>query len=522
MRDPLVRLQNYSMTNESRTFVFGVVKELQELLQELDQKLERARIRKETAHVETERARRPFADAKTREIIAVDTFNALQKTKEEVEASLSAQMALLRPILRLHSDLLRQVFDHCQSESDYRMNMRTNIRLSSVCRAWRFTACTSRHLWSDIHLNPDDTAGLHIINTFLERANTHLNLHVDYRFTHGLRNTNGFSLEDLPLSRVQCLRIDESCLDSYSWPLEMPSVTQLVILRSKMVHSEILRSFPGLQSLELNTVKLEFRSLFILPKLTMIKWESAADNPHSLANLLKHAPNLETLSYHTSYPSNLPLAEVAFPPLDALVQLEFPFPGLDNSTRSMLRSDIHLSSIRHLLLWWTDLCNPVDGDFFIRYKDATSLKSLTIKLWVGLNDIEIEESLTSFSVLHHLQHIAHLLVDVTRRHNYRDQDGYEYTEFPQQFTVALCNLLSACDHDPVFPKLQTISFAGYVQPPITSLIQLASARRKASLSCPDTISCIQSFTFNCPEPLTVEERCCLDVAMGHCAYEGPK
>lgn len=522
MRDPLVRLQNYSMTNESRDFVCGVVKELEELLQEVDQKLERARIRKEIAHVETERARRPFADAKTREIIAVDAFNALRKTKEEVEASLSAKMALLRPILRLHSDLLRLVFDHCQSESDYRMNMRTNIRLSSVCRAWRFTACTSKHLWSDIHLNPHDAAGLLIINTFMERANTYLNLHVDDRFTQVLLIANKFSQIDLPFSRVQCLQIDKSYLESYSWPLEMPSVTQLIIVQAKQVHSEVLQSFPSLQSLELNAVKLNFRNSFTLPKLTMIKWERAADNPHSLANLLKHAPNLETLSYHTSAPSELPPAEVAFPPLDALVQLEFSFPGLDNSTRSMLRSDIHLSSIRHLLLWWTDLCNPVDGDFFLRYKDATSLKSLTIKLGFGLKDSEIEESLTSFSVLHDLQHIAHLLVDVPRRHNYIDQDKYEYTEFPQQFTVALCTLLSTCDHDPVFPKLQTISFTGYIQPPITSLIQLASARRKASLSCPDTISCIQSFTFNCPEPLTVEERWCLDAAMGHCAYEGPK
>ena len=522
MNDALVRLQNYSMTNERHTLVLDVIQEHEQLLEQVNQKLELARIRKEAAQVETERARRRLAAAETVESIAMDAFNALQKTKNDVENVLSAQAALLRPVLRLPSDILSEIFahsqSHCQSDGNHLMNMKNNIRLSSVCRAWRTTACSSGRLWSDIYLDPFDGDELRVIDTFLKRANTCLNLCVDGRFWDQTNGASlGFWLTDFPFWRVQRLWINLE--HSYTqnglvmWPLEMQSVIHLVIYTNEAceeVHGDVLRSFPSLQSLELAGVYLQFQTFFPLPKLTMIGWAIygiRADDPHSLANLMKCAPNLESLSFEgsTVFEIDLPLAEVAFPPLDALIQLEFPFPRLNASIHALLRSDVQLPSIQHLLLSWDRSPIAVDSGLFVRYRSATALNKLTIRLSHNLDDNDTEKNLASFQ---HLQHVAHLLIEAP------DFSRDKNSEYIQQFIVRLSNFLS---NELGFPRLQQIGFAGYIWPPITALIQLTSARRRASLSCSDTISCIQSFTFDCVEPLTVEERCRLDAAIGDCA-----
>ena len=61
------------------------------------------------------------------------------------------------------------------------MNMYNIIRLSSVCRAWRLTACSSGHLWRTTYLTPFDTDLLHTIDT-LTHADARLNLNVDNHF----------------------------------------------------------------------------------------------------------------------------------------------------------------------------------------------------------------------------------------------------------------------------------------------------------------------------------------------------
>ena len=346
-------------------------------------------------------------------------------------------MGLLRPAVRLPYDILRELFAQCQSEDDYLMNMRNNIRLSLVCRAWRITAYSSGHLWSDIHLDPFDTDGLRIIDTFLKRSNTRLNLSVDHRFWDRAQNAAlEFWLEDFPFSRVQRLRINSNPNFKYGreslWQLEMPSLTQLVIFvdmaqRNEEVHGDVLGCFPTLQSLKLYWVNLRFQTLFILPKLTMIKWDAEVDSQHSLAGLMKRAPNLE--SFSLGGPSRLdvdsPLAEVAFPPLDSLVQLEFNFPRISPSIRSLLQSDVHLSSIQHVLLSWTEPPVAVDSGLFIRYSDVTALNKLTIRLRGWLNADGIEKSLASFPVLRHLQHIAHLLIEMP---DSPEDEDWEYLE----------------------------------------------------------------------------------------------
>ena len=516
MNDALVRLQNHALTDENRALVMDIIGEQEHLLEQVMQMLVHARIRKETACVEKERAHRPLADAETAEIIAAQAVNALQKTRKEVEDAIFAQKALLHPIRRLPSDILLEIFAHCQYEDAHRVNMRNNIYLSSVCRSWRLAACSLGRLWGDIYLDPLDTKGLHIIDIFLKRTDARLNLFVHKSFWEHINDTSFNSLmKGFPFSRVQYLIIDSnphfSRTHLVKWLLCMSNVKQLMIYGCD-ISGDVLTSFPNLQILHLYDVNLQFTTSFTLPKLTAVKWKMTrgTTTPSSLAEFMRRVPNLESFSLNVSRGPNSDLSstQVAFPPLDALVQLEVEFPYIDVAILSFLRSDIHLPSLQHLILRWTHLSEPLDRGFFVRHGNAMALNKLTIRLGFPLKGGATEKSLTTFSVLRHLQRIAHLRVEVP---SYFTGDW----EYPQQFTVRLCNLLSICVPDPLFPKLQLVSLVGYIQPPIGALVQLAYARRMASSLFPETISCIQSFTFDCFEPLTVEERRRLDAAIGH-------
>jgi len=517
MNNAPIRVQNYVPANESRSVRMNVIKERKKTL---EQNVEQASVRQETAHVETERGCEHLTDTETMGVIAAEAFNTLNRNRKDVGDALSVQQVPLQPVRSLPSDILYEIFAHCQSkpeEYDHLGNMKSSIHLSSVCRAWRLAACSLRRLWSDIFLNPFDTDGLHIIATFLERTDVRLNLAVDYHFWSHIHDASLDFLKDkFPFSHVQCLVIDATpdsgCNRLVEWSPEMPNITQLMIFTFEArvsVQGDVLRSFPNLQSLELDEVNLHFAYTFALPKLTRVKWTILGESltPSSLVDLIQCTPNLESFSLFGPWPSyrDLSFTQVAFPPLDSLIQFEIDF---HISIYYLVQYNIHFPSLQHLIFWIYEPA-PIDEGFFVQHTGITALTRLTIKIQLSLDDKKLEESFASFSVLRHLRHIAHLVVEVP--YGFDDEDK----EYPQRYTVRLFDLLSICDPGPMFPKLQTISFAGDIHPPIASLVQLANARRGASLLSPETISRIQSFIFDCLEPLTVDERWCLDAAMGY-------
>src|SRR5258708_7584144 len=156
MNASLPQLKNFAPVDRNRALILEIIKDKEEALYLLQQKIYKGRIRHDAAIAGVDRARECLALAEATGRITKEGYDSVIRAFNDMLGSLRAQSALLHPIRRLPPEILHEIFKHCLTYHSHGKNMITSTRIAAVCRAWRLAACSLQSLWNELYLDASD------------------------------------------------------------------------------------------------------------------------------------------------------------------------------------------------------------------------------------------------------------------------------------------------------------------------------------------------------------------------------
>ncbi|ESK84144.1 hypothetical protein Moror_17013 [Moniliophthora roreri MCA 2997] len=78
----------------------------------------------------------------------------LQAQREKLKSFIDNHHALLSPIRRVHTDIMREIFENCllQDHLPIRSLREAPLLLTGICRTWREVAISMPRLWNRLHI----------------------------------------------------------------------------------------------------------------------------------------------------------------------------------------------------------------------------------------------------------------------------------------------------------------------------------------------------------------------------------
>ena len=514
MNSLLAPLQNYAPEGETRTMIRKMIQEREARLDSNRSLLESTRIQKEMASNAVERLRNQLAEAERAELVATHSFEAARKVVSDIEDTITEHNALIHPIRYLPSELLRQIFGYCTVEDAHTENMKSAIRLSSVCRTWRLVAHSLRALWKHIDFSSWNPSVDDIFASFLERSPDHLNIRVTIDSDRERMSSAPFSFTDFRFARIQTLIIFISSDNPFprGWGAKLYYLTRLGIYADledpPTLGGEFLLQYPRLEVLELDGIAISFTGDFILKSLIRPSWKEHHHDdltPIFLGRLFEHAPHLKSFSFFSPCPMKLAnhLYECNLQLLRELTSLElaslwdgcfFSSCAIDPS----LERRALMPSLQHLTLVSTNINDLLDS--VVHHAETAYFTEVTLKI-LATGTISIPGDLEKrLMVLRRFLNLETLEVV-----GGGPEESWVVHFYSKIFIECLCEVLSECTVHPNFPSLRIIRFLRLAGLQVDHIIGMVKARTVAAKASPEKLVPLESVTFEDCEPLNVDE-----------------
>ena len=508
MNSSLVHLENYAPEDETRTMIRDMIQEREAGLDSNRSLLESARNQKEIASKAVERLRHQLAEAERAEIVTMHNSEAAKKIVSDIEDTIAEHKTLLRSIRCLPFDILCEIFECCIVDEDHKEIMAAAIRLSSVCRTWRFVAHSLGALWRHIDYQLWNPSVKDIFEHFLKRSPYYLDVCVviDYEFP-----PLPFSLTNFQFDRIRTLTITISPYSLHLWSPTLHNLTQLTIhgageipLENCLCHCE------NIEELELYGSSFSFNGDFVLPGLARISFEAYSTSLF-LGRLFERAPHLKSFSFSDEcYMGTgcVLLDEHNLRPLHELTSLRVYSYSSRHAIVPLLEDSSLLPSLRHLTLASSDMSNLLDS--VVQHSSTVSLTKLTLEIHTFTEFGPSDDLVPRLMVLRRLQYVERLEVDAGGRSRW-----YPGSKYPEYLVDCLCEVLSECAVRPIFPSLRIIRFLCYEAVSVDNIIEMVKTRMAAAKVSPEMLAPLESVTFEDREPLDVDQYRRLKVALGH-------
>lgn len=512
MNSLLAPLQNYAPEDETRTMIRKMIQERETHLDSNRSLLESARAQKEMVSRAVERLRNQLTEAERAELVAIHNFEAARKVVSDIEDTIAEHKALIHPIRCLPSELLRQIFGCCIVDDAHTENMRAAIRLSSVCRTWRFVAHSLRSLWRHIDFSLRNPSVEDIFAFFIELSSGYLNVRVTIDSDREPMSSAPFSFTDFQSGNIRTLIIFISTDNPFprEWGDVLYNLTRLRIYAdpedpTPTLGGNFLRDCQELEVLEIDGIVISFSSDFILKRLIRLSWKDHHHDgltPIFLGRLFEHTPHLKSFSFFSPCPVKLAvrLYKCNLQLLRELTSLELTshWTGCPCAIGPSIERPVLMPSLRHLTLESSNINDLLDS--VVHHAEMAYFTEVTLK-------IHLSETVFSPCGL-----VERLMV-LRRFHNLETlevvgggpEECWLAHLHSKHFIKCLCEVLSECTVHPNFPSLRIIRFLRLAGPRVDHIIGMVKARTVAAKASPEKLVPLESVTFEDCEPLNVDE-----------------
>ena len=518
MNSSLPHLKNYAPEDETRTMIRKMIQEREACLGSNRSLLESACNRKEIASKTVEGLRHQLAEAERAEIVAMHSFEAARKIVSNIEDTIAEHKTLLHPIRCLPSDILCQIFECCTVDDYYKENLAVAIRLSSVCRTWRFVAHSLGSLWGEIDYSTWNPSVKDIYEHFLKCSPYYLNVRVVVDRNWEPTSSAPFSLTNFQFDRIRTLTIyiSPDGLNRQLWSTTLHNLTRLTICAwldtDHILCGDSLRHCENLEDLELQGLGISFYEDFVLRRLARISWREDCHGfftPLFLGRLFERAPHMKSFSFFSGYVLGMENVLLhSFRPLREVTSLRIECGSSRHSMVALLEDSSLLPSLQHLTLASTDISDLLDS--VVRHAETVPLTKLTLEIYPYTDFAPSDGLVQRLMALRHFQYLERLEVDAGGRDTWCPNPNYS-----DHFINCLCEVLSECAARPIFPLLRIIRFIGYVATSVDNIIEMVKARMVVAKVSPEILTPLESVTFEDREPLNGDEYRQLKDALGH-------
>ncbi|KAK7043144.1 hypothetical protein VNI00_008498 [Paramarasmius palmivorus] len=257
---------------------------------------------------------RSLLDAPEKQLRALDEEIArLQAQRDELKDFIDNHHALLSPIRRVHTDILREIFVRCLPEDHLPCpNLReAPLLLTRICQRWREVVISTPELWNRIHISlsfPQSPQGLPSLRPLMEKKAQGLEVWLGRSGTMPLTvsfcavipsmgSQVGHIWHSAALQGAECLvELKALYVDFAQHLLRYSSRWKSITLKVANCIRELFGRHP-------------FERLGILTeiKISRPREERDATTAHPLATLFKQSPSLRVLHLDEGY-FNLPIS----------------------------------------------------------------------------------------------------------------------------------------------------------------------------------------------------------------------
>ena len=428
----------------------------------------------------------------------------------------------------LPDELMEAIFFQTQDdEVDAGFRRRT---IASVCRKWRNLAISCRRLWYWVACVPKSAKSRDLLNLFVSRADGRIR---ELTLTDITLTDNGIDFRTLGqvLSPSTCEGIKGLIIQTREahnvknlafWSLSLPNVEYIRVQMVESGNSDatlviptpFLLNFPKATKLELHDfMPAPDAASFTddLPPVTTIELTrynlgSLSDHVVSMLNCFPGVERLQLDGYIHPTPIHvgLPIS------MESITHLTFTISDIFGSAAAF-RDTVHFPNLQYL----GTLAYPIPDlgssafpyikDFFVSQSTTKSLKTVRLILQPDPDDIHVPEKATTMTqqlgCLCYLKYVERLELDSDK---YRD--SVITTEFLEEVMNALEGLLCEPPQQAtLFPSLTSIHFSAMRMLRHSRVLNFVRARNEVAEQTLDSLSRIESVSFEGCEAMSKEE-----------------
>jgi len=430
----------------------------------------------------------------------------------------------------LPDELMEDIFFQTQDdEVDAGFRRRT---IASVCRKWRNLAISCRRLWYWVACVPKSVKSRDLLKLFVSRADGRIR---ELTLTDITLTDNGVDFRTLGqvLSPSTCEGIKGLIIQTREahnvknlafWSLSLPNVEYIRVQMVESGNSDatlviptpFLLNFPKATKLELHDfMPAPDAASFSdgLPPVTTIeltRYNLGSLSDH-VVSMLKCFPAVERLQLDGYiHPTPIHLGLPIY--MKNITHLTFTISDIFGSAAAF-RDTVHFPNLQYL----GTLAYPIPDlgssafpyikDFFVSQSTTKSLKTVRLILQPDPDDIHVPEKATTMAqqlgCLCYLKYVERLELDSDK---YRDT--MITTEYLEQVLTALEGLLCGPPHAQtatLFPSLTSIHFSAMRMLRHSKVLDFVRARNEVAEQTLDSLSRIESVSFEGCEAMSKEE-----------------
>ena len=428
----------------------------------------------------------------------------------------------------LPDELMEAIFFQTQDdEVDAGFRRRT---IASVCRKWRNLAISCRRLWYWVACVPKSTKSRDLLKLFVSRADSRIR---ELTLTDITLTDNGVDFRTLGqvLSPETCEGIKGLIIQTREaqnvnnlafWSLSLPNVEYIRVQMVESGNSDadlviptpFLLNFPKATKLELHDFMPAPSAASVadgLPPVTTIELTrynlgSLSDHVVSMLNCFPAVQRLQLDGY--IHPTPIHFGPPIY--MKSITHLTFTISDIFGSAAAF-RDTVHFPNLQYL----GTLAYPIPDlgssafpyikDFFVSQSTTKTLKTVRLILQPDLDDKYIPGKTTTMAqqlgCLCYLKYVERLELDSDK---YRD--SVITPEYLEQVLTALEGLLCELPQTAtLFPSLSSIHFSAMRMLQHSRVLDFVRARNEVAGQRPDSLSCIESVSFEGCEAMSKEE-----------------